>query len=121
MLHQILDNLVVAVEAGGAQRCRIGACGTVDIGTVLHQQLHNGKVASCTRTPQRWRTLDRLPVKRHRSCLLHIGIALVEQILHHLVVTIPAGDHQGRSTSRLCRYQLINLCLCSALQVALWK
>ena len=94
MLHQILDNLVMAIKTSGPQRSRVCLCGAVNIRSTLTEKLHDIEVTSSSRAPERRSTFYRLSVKGDTTGLLHTGATLVHQVLHHVVVTISAGEHQ---------------------------
>merc|ERR1719361_32020 len=101
VLHQILDNLVMSVKASSSQRRRVSLSCAVHIGSTLAEQLDYVQMPSCCSTPQ-WRSpLYCLPVKCDTTRLLHTGAALVHQVLHHVVVTIPAGENQRGGTISL--------------------
>ena len=65
MFDKILDDFKVAVEAGSAQRRRIGLGRAVNRGTATHQIANDGGVTGRRRHPQRWCAFNRLPVERH--------------------------------------------------------
>jgi hypothetical protein len=54
-----------------------------------------------------------------RSGLLHVGVALFQQILHNVIVPVAAGDQQRGGASGFRRYQHIQLMLWSSVQVSL--
>ena len=47
------------------------------------------------RAPKWWGSFYCFSIKSYRSWLLHTGRATVNQVLHHLLVPIPAGEDQG--------------------------
>lgn len=52
VFHEIFDNFVVSVEAGGSQRCRVGAGCAVNVGAVLYEQFDDAKVSGGSGAPE---------------------------------------------------------------------
>lgn len=119
MCHQIFDNFIVSVETGRSQWCRVRPCRAVNICVVLHQQLDDAEMSGGSCAPERRRPFDRLPVEGDRSRLFHVRVAFVEQILHHVKVSIAAGDDEWRRTPRPHRDQSLNFRCGASMQVAL--
>lgn len=65
MLDEVLDDLKVAVEAGGPQRGRVRLRGAIDGGAATHQVAHDVDVPGGGGHPQGRRSLDGLAVERH--------------------------------------------------------
>lgn len=118
---QIFNNFIMSVEAGGSQGRRIGPRGAVDVGVVLHQQLHDAKVAGRCGAPERRGPLNRLAVEGDGSCLFHVRVAFVEQILNHIKVTVPTGDYEWRGPSRPRGDQSLNFLHRASMEVSLQR
>lgn len=65
LVNEELDDVEMAVEAGGSERRGVGFCGGVDTGPALHEELDHEEVSGSGGTPQRRRAFYRLSIKPH--------------------------------------------------------
>ena len=64
------------------------------------------QITCCSCTPQWWGSLYCFSIKSDGARLLHTGRAPVHQVLHHLLVPVPAGQDQGGGAIGLGSHQL---------------
>ena len=73
LLHEVLHDLEVSVEAGRPQGRGVGLGGAVDVCAPVHEEADDAAVAGGGRAPQGGRALDRLAVKRDGAWKKSVG------------------------------------------------